>query len=311
MLLDNRQPRQEILAGLLRNPAAIAPKFFYDALGSRLFEAITCLPEYYLTRTEQGLMSSQLPAITEAIGTGAVLVDLGAGNCAKAAALFEALQPSQYVAVDISADFVTAALERLQADYPDLDMLAVSGDLTAGLALPETVAEGRRLFFYPGSSIGNFDPPEALALLKHLRALCDDGKHSGGLLIGVDLVKDPQRIVAAYDDALGVTAAFNLNVLNHLNMLIGSNFNLRDWRHRARYDSPHQRIEIHLEAARDVEIRWPGGSRLFAQGERIHTENSYKYTPAQFGEMLTEAGFASTHCWSDARQWFGVFYASL
>lgn len=311
MLLDNRQPRQEILAGLMRDPAAIAPKFFYDALGSRLFEAITCLPEYYLTRTEQALMHSQLPAIADAIGRRGTLIDLGAGNCTKARALFEALQPRQYVAVDISTDFVAAALEHMQADFPDIDMLAVSADLTTPFVLPEAVARERRLFFYPGSSIGNFDPHEALTLLTHLRELCSDGSSSGGLLIGVDLVKDPLRIEAAYDDTLGITAAFNLNVLNHLNTLIGSDFDIRDWRHRAHYNSAHQRIEMHLEALGDIEVCWPGGGRAFAQGECIHTENSHKYTAAQFGAMLTEAGFAYTHCWSDARQWFAVFYASL
>jgi len=309
MLLDNRQPRQEILAGLMRAEAAIAPKFFYDALGSHLFEAITCLPEYYLTRAEQALMSSQLPAIADAIGRRGTLIDLGAGNCAKARLLLDDLQPRQYVAVDISATFVTAALERMQADFPDIAMQAVGADLTTPFALPDSVGRERRLFFYPGSSIGNFDPPEALALLVHLRELCGDGSSSGGLLIGVDLVKDRQRLEAAYDDALGITAAFNLNVLNHLNALIGSDFNTRNWRHRAHYDSHLQRIEMHLEATRNQEVSWPGGSRVFALGECIHTENSYKYTAEQFGAMLTDAGFTGTHCWRDAQQCFAVFYA--
>ena len=304
---ETRHLHQEIIDQLSEPQASISPKYFYDALGSRLFELITQLPEYYPTRTEHAVMVEHARAIATAIGQGGTLIDLGAGNCEKAAALFDSLQPSQYVALDISSDFLHKAVAELRKKFPAIDMSAVGIDLSTQFDLPPSVHTQSRTFFYPGSSIGNFDPPDAIALLAHIRHLC---RNSGGLLIGVDLVKDHATLEAAYNDELGVTGAFNLNLLNHVNTLLGSDFHPREWRHRARYASAQSRIEMYLEASRDLTVSWPGGERDFKTGERIHTESSYKYRLGDFETLLKRAGFTRTQSWTDPRQWFGVFYAN-
>jgi dimethylhistidine N-methyltransferase len=297
-----------IIEGLESAQAVISPKYLYDSLGSRLFEAITELPEYYPTRTEQSIFESHIGAIVQSVGPGATLIELGAGNGEKAAALFGALRPAQYVAVDISGEFLVRSVDVLQRAHPDIRMIPLHADITAGVALPAEVAREHRLFLYLGSSIGNFDPPQALSLLSQIRAQCGA---QGGLLIGVDLVKEERVLNAAYDDALGVTAAFSLNALNHVNALIGSNFDTRDWRHRARYEKKRSRVELHLEAKRDVLVAWTGGSRRFYDGERIHMENSYKYVPGDFRQLLNRAGFAQVRSWTDDREWFAVFHAQV
>jgi dimethylhistidine N-methyltransferase len=302
---DGSDERQSVRRGLLATAASIAPKYFYDRLGSHLFEAITELDEYYPTRTERSILDACAGALAQAAGTGATLVDLGAGNCAKATRLFPLLEPRRYVAVDISVDFLREALRQVQREHPQTEVVGLGLDFSRSLALPAELLQGRPLVFYPGSSIGNFTPDEALALLRRIR----EHAQGGGLAIGVDLVKPAPVLEAAYDDALGVTAAFNLNVLRHLNRLIGSDFEPRDWRHVARFDAGHSRIEMHLEARRDLEVRWPGALRPFAAGERIHTENSYKYAPAAFEALLREAGFGAPTRWSDPRGWFAVWWA--
>jgi dimethylhistidine N-methyltransferase len=291
----------ELRAGLLRPQAETSPKYLYDALGSKLFEAICELPEYYPTRTEAAIVDAHLNDIARSVGRGATLIDLGAGNCAKAARLFPELRPAQYVAVDISADFLRDAVGQLRQRFPQVAMLELGLDFSAALELPASVRRDKRLFFYPGSSIGNFTPDEALGFLRRLRAESLDG---GGLLIGVDLVKDKPVLDAAYDDALGVTASFNLNLLLHLNRLIGADFNLREWQHRAYFNVQQSRIEMHLVARRDITVGWNGGYRRFAEGETIHTENSYKYTQQGFLALLAEAGFARPRVWTDPKQWF-------
>ncbi len=297
----------EIRAGLAAPQPAIAPKFLYDQLGSRLFEAITALPEYYPTRTEAALLARHLPAIVAATPVErATLIDLGAGNCAKAAALFGHLRPETYVAVDIARTFLDDAVAQLQRLHPDLRMLAVAADFTVGLDLPPSVPRQRRLFFYPGSSIGNFAPGDATSFLRRVRA----AMHGDGTLwIGVDLQKDEALLLAAYDDPLGVTAAFNRNVLLHANRLAATDFALADWRHVAHYDRRLGRIEMHLEAVRDVHVRWPGGDRAFRAGQRIHTENSYKYTVPGFRALLASAGLHAVEHWTDGAGWFAFFAA--
>jgi len=297
--------RAELVAGLQAPCPALSPKFLYDALGSRLFSAITELPEYYPTRTEAAIFDTHLEAMATALGPASNLVELGAGNCEKAARLFAALAVRRYVAVDISADYLLAALDRLQYEHPGMEMFGVGLDFSDSLALPAEVGDGPRLLFYPGSSIGNFAPDQALAFLRRMHAACAGGR----LLIGVDLVKPSAVLESAYDDALGVTAAFNRNLLLHLNRLIGSDFALADWRHVAFFNRAESRIEMHLEAARAVTVRWPGGERRFAAGERIHTENSYKWRPADFADLLTAAGFRNPRAWRDERDWFAVFAA--
>ena len=297
--------RAELIAGLQAPRPALSPKFLYDALGSRLFAAITELPEYYPTRTEAAIFDAHLEAMAAALGPAPTLVELGAGNCEKAARLFGALGTRRYVAVDISADYLLAALDRLQYEHPAMDMLGVGLDFSDALDLPAEVGPGPRLLFYPGSSIGNFSPDQALAFLRRMHAACAGGR----LLIGVDLVKPSEVLEPAYDDALGVTAAFNRNLLPHLNRLIGADFALADWRHVAFFNARESRIEMHLEAARDATVRWPGGERRFAAGERIHTENSYKWRVEDFAALLARAGFSNPRHWQDARGWFAVFAA--
>ena len=299
---------EQIVAQLLQQPAAISSKYFYDSLGSRLFELITEVPEYYPTRTERALLKQHDTAIAAAVGPGSTLIDLGAGNCEKAGRLFASLRPSRYVAVDISADFLHAAVADLQQRFPEIDMLALGADLSGEIVLPASVAAQQRVFFYPGSSIGNFDPEQALALLTRVRK---QATPDGGLLIGYDLVKPLDTLEAAYDDALGITAAFNLNILNHINRLIDSDFTVRDWRHRALFNPVHSRIEMHLEARAATTVNWPGGSRHFQAGERIHTENSYKYQVGEFAARLKQAGFTRVQTWTDPRQWFALSYASF
>ena len=296
----------ELIAGLSAPGAQISPKFLYDALGCKLFEAICELPEYYPTRTEAAIVARYGAELARVAGSGSTLIDLGAGNCAKAAALFPLLHPAQYVAVDISADFVRGAVERLQQRFPHIEMSALGLDFSSRLELPDTVRQEKRLFFYPGSSIGNFSPDEARAFLRRVRAQCDS---EGGLLIGIDLVKDHTVLDAAYDDALGVTAAFNLNLLRHVNGLIGADFDVRQWRHRGFFNAAESRIEMHLEAVEELTVFWQGGERRFSKGERIHTENSYKYRQSAAVGLLEQSGFKAVNVWTDPNEWFAFIYA--
>ena len=302
----------EMTAGLLNPAASLAPKFFYDLLGSKLFEAITLVNEYYPTRTEAAIFQTQREAIATAVVnagvTSACLIDLGAGNCAKAASLIPHLKPRQYVPVDISVDFLREAADQVQASFPALDIVGVGMDFSSTLALPAAVQSHDRVFFYPGSSLGNFTPKDAL---RFLRQIADPKQgNASGLLLGIDLVKDASVLQAAYDDAPGVTAAFNKNVLLNVNAQLGSDFDLRQWRHVAVFNAQESRIEMHLEATTPSTINWPGHTRRFAQGERIHTENSYKYTLAGMTALLQQAGFSQVQHWTDVQNWFGVFWAS-
>jgi dimethylhistidine N-methyltransferase len=298
--------REELGAGLLAPQAFISPKYLYDGLGSKLFAAICELPEYYPTRTEAGIFAQHMSDIARSIGRGSTLIDLGAGNCEKAARLFSALQPTQYVPVDISVDFLRESVECLRYRYPHLRMTALGMDFSSALELPDGVRSDKRLFFYPGSSIGNFTPSHAAEFLSMVHDACH---RDGGLLIGVDLLKDLDVLHAAYDDAIGLTAAFNLNLLQHLNYLLGANFNARDWRHRCVFNQQESRIEMHLEALRNVVVAWGGGERRFWQNQSIHTENSYKYTREKFQQMLERVGFNQVRTWTDPRNWFMVCHA--
>lgn len=298
--------RREIIDGLLQVPARIAPKYFYDVRGSALFEEITRLAEYYPTRTETAVMQAHGADMLQKVGAGGTVIEFGAGSCEKARGLCRLLRPQRFVAVDISAEFLHDAVERMRGEFPGLEVLPLVADLSGVVELPAGLPREKRLLFYPGSSIGNFDPPHALALLTRFRRLIDA---DGALLIGIDLVKDIAVLEAAYDDAAGVTAAFNLNVLDHLNRLIGSDFEPPGWRHVAFYNAAASRIEMHLEALAATRVSWPGGQRQFIAGERIHTENSYKYRRADFFELLARAGFSRSDAWTDPRDWFAVVLA--
>lgn len=254
--------REELLSGLSSSKAHTSPKYLYDELGSKLFEAITCIPEYYPTRTEALVFSVHGHDMAKHVPTGSAFIDLGAGNCEKAAKLFNVFHPTRYIAVDISVDFLKGALECLQRQFPALEMAGVGMDFSSELSLPASLAlhpAQPRVMFYPGSSIGNFTPEEALLFLKQVHGVCS-GANGGGLLIGVDLVKSKAVLEAAYDDALGVTAAFNRNMLLHFNTLAGTNFKLEDWKHIGLYNTELNRIEMHLEALRDVVVTWDAAS---------------------------------------------------
>jgi dimethylhistidine N-methyltransferase len=295
----------DLAAGLTAVPASVAPKYLYDELGLRLFAAITELPEYTPTRQEAEIFRRERRAIATAVGEDVTLIDLGAGDGAKAAGWFDVLRPRQYVAVDIAAASLHAALSALHQRHPRIEMLGVGMDFAESLILPPQVRSRQRVFFYPGSSIGNFSPVQAQRFLRQARnAVYADGQ----LLIGIDLVKHPATLVQAYDDALGVTAAFNRNILLHANRLLQADFDLADWRHVALFNAAASRIEMHLEARRDLLVRWPGAERRFARGERIHTENSYKYTADDFAALLTAGGWSPQHHWLDASEGFAVFH---
>lgn len=303
---NKAEVRAELQQGLLAEAATTSPKYLYDALGSRLFEAITELPEYYPTRVEASIFEQFSHEMAASAGVGHTLIDLGAGNCEKAARLFETLRPAKYVAVDISVDFLKNALTTLQRQNPTLPMLGLGMDFSSSLDLPAEIGSGSRLFFYPGSSIGNFTPADALLFLRQVHSAC---KGQGGLLIGVDLVKDHTILQAAYDDALGVTAAFNRNMLLYINKLLGSDFNIAQWEHRALFNAEQSRIEMHLDALEDLTVHWTGGERQFAKGQGIHSENSYKYTVESFTQLLKNAGFQAVQAWQDADKQFCVFWA--
>jgi dimethylhistidine N-methyltransferase len=299
--------RDELIVGLQSAQATTSPKYLYDALGSKLFEAICEVPEYYPTRTEAAIFATHAEHIAASVGQGRTLIDLGAGNCAKAAKLFSVLQPSQYVPIDISVEFLREAVGHLQQRFPTMEITALGLDFSTELVLPAEIDTAQRLYFYPGSSIGNFTPIEATAFLARIARACDS---HGDLLISVDLVKAAHLLDAAYDDALGVTAAFNLNVLHHLNDLLEADFQIRQWRHVGFFNAVESRIEMHLEAREAVNVNWHGGRREFAAGERIHTENSYKYTQQSFVAVLEAAGFEARNIWTDPQGWFMVCHAT-
>jgi len=311
VFLDSHQANQptslvsEIESGLLAEAASISPKFLYDALGAHLFTAITFVPEYYPTTVEAGLLTQYKNEIAAAVGKNPVLIDLGAGDCKKAARLFESIQPSSYVAIDFSVDYLKDALEKLQSQHAEIPMYGIGMDFSQTLKLPAAISQVPRTFFYPGSSIGNFLPTEAEALLTQIKreAL------GGGLLLGVDLMKAEDVLHAAYDDPLKITAAFNLNILRSVNAIIESDFDVSHFAHKVVINHSKERVELYLEALRATTVSWHGKQRVFKQGEMIHTENSHKYSIASIQDLLNRAGFQSLKVWTDPRQYFAVIYA--
>jgi dimethylhistidine N-methyltransferase len=306
--VDTAAERRALVDGLRAAPARIEPKYFYDVLGAALYTALCELPEYYLTRTERAIFAQHRAEIVAAIGPGAQLIDLGTGDGAKAATWLATIAPSRYVGVDIAAEGLRAALTRLAVEFPAIDMVGVVTDFTHGLDLQRELGPAPATFFYPGSSIGNFAPREAGAFLSDLRRHC--AGRGGGLLIGVDTPKDAARLKAAYDDALGVTAAFNRNILLRVNRVLGCDFDPAAFAHVAFYDPVRGRIEMHLEAIRECAVTIDSVVRRFDAGERIHTENSYKYAPAAFTAMLRSAGFETVRLWQDAAGDFAVYHAT-
>jgi len=295
----------EIEMGLLAQSASISPKFLYDALGSHLFTAITLLPEYYPSNTEKNIFTHYHDQIAHAIGIGGTLIDLGAGNCQKAESFFNSLKPASYLAIDFSVEYLQDALQKLAGKYPHILMQCIGMDFSKQLNIPDAITKTKRTFFYPGSSIGNFSSSEALELLSQIKSQANEG----GLLIGVDLMKEDSVLLAAYDDPLKVTAAFNLNILRSVNSHLGSDFRVEQFRHLVQVNHVENRVELYLEALEDLAVSWPGKSRAFKKGELIHTENSHKYTIESIQQLLKNAGFATSQIWTDPKDYFAVIYA--
>ena len=306
---DRAGERARVVDALMATPASISPKYFYDELGCALYGAICRLPEYYPTRTEASIFNQHRLEIATAVGQGKQFVDLGAGDCCKAQSWFAFISPTRYIAVDIARAEIEKALARMAPDFPEVEMLGVIADFTKGLPLADVLDPRPATFFYPGSSIGNFTPEEAVRFLGRVHEHCARNLESG-LLIGVDGKKDRVVLDAAYDDALGVTAAFNRNALNHLNQRFGFDFALDAYTHVGFYNEARGRIEMHLESLRDQAVQLGSRTRQFTAGERIHTENSYKYHAREFQALLRDAGFARVQHWASANDGFFVFYAT-
>ena len=293
-----------VLAGLRNEPKKIEPKYFYDARGSELFEQITRLDEYYLTRTELSLFDAHLRDIAGIVGRNVCLIEYGSGTSLKIRKLLEAVSPRAYVPVDISSEHLQDNARTLHQDYPWLNVYPVCADFSRPVPLPDAVADLEKVAFFPGSSIGNFDPQQAHVFLENVRATVGPG---GVMLVGVDRKKDVQVLEQAYDDAQGVTAAFNLNALQHLNDTLGANFALDQFRHVARYNQTLGCIQMFLQSLTDQCVTVAGVQVAFASGELLHTENSFKYHPEEFVALARSAGFEVDHQYTDERAWFGLY----
>ena len=292
----------EFKAGLRARPRQIPPKFFYDAAGSALFDQICELEEYYPTRTELGILREHAIDMAARIGPNAEIIEYGAGSSRKVRILLDALEkPQRFVPIDISGEHLHASASVLRTAYPLLDVRPVVADFTRPVALPPRLpGHGQRVGFFPGSSVGNFDPHEAWRFLRQLATQL----RGGGLLIGTDLIKDPAILHAAYNDAAGVTAAFNRNLLTRVNRELGADFEVDDFAHYAFYNALEQRIEMHLISRRDQQVRIGSERFDFREGDTIHTENSYKFTVEGFRDLAAEAGFRPAATWCDPRRWF-------
>jgi L-histidine N-alpha-methyltransferase len=296
---------EEVRAGLARPRKAISPKWLYDARGGALYELICQQPEYYPPRIEAAILARNAAEIAAGFGPGALVFEYGAGIARKTVRLLATLdRPAAYVPVDISPDSLREAEGAVRARFPRLGVYPVVADFTAPVRLPlQDIPCARRIAFFPGSTIGNFDPPDAIALLGRMAR---DAGPGGGLLIGVDAPKDGDTLVRAYDDARGVTAAFDLNLLARMNRELGGDFRLSAFRHRSLWDPVRSRVEMHLESVEDQEASVAGGTFRFAAGETIHTESAYKWGPHAFDELALAAGWRPQQRWSDERGWFSV-----
>lgn len=296
---------EAVLHGLARRPRCIEPKFFYDEHGSRLFDAICDLPEYYLTRTEMDILESCAAEIAQLTGPDCTLIELGSGASRKIRLLLDALRPRHYVGVDISHEFLLKSLQQLARDYPWLEMKALCADFAQEISLPDDLGTANRLVFFPGSTIGNFEPHEALAFLQRVRRLIQQG---GALVIGVDLKKEIQLLQAAYNDEQGITARFNLNLLARLRTELAADVDLDGFRHWAFYNPEPGRIEMHLVSRRRQTLRVLDREFEFLPDETIQTENSYKYSVEQFQSLARRAGLRPVRAWLDRAKLFSVHY---
>lgn len=296
--------KAEVLEGLLQPEKSLHPKFFYDEQGSALFEAITRLPEYYLTRAELEIFDENLAALSAEVPDRSCVVEYGSGSSLKIRKVLEELDPAAYVPVDISREHMVAMARELARDFPGLAIYPTCADFTDSFALPPPVAGLTKVGFFPGSSIGNFSPADAVRFLTRMTKTLGTGAK---LIIGVDLKKDTALLEAAYDDAAGVTAAFNLNLLEHLGEVLAVDLNPARFSHRAEYNEVLGAVQMFLDVRETHEVTI-GGQRIhFEAGEAIHTENSFKYDRAGFVELAASAGFTEVDCWTDGRGWFAVF----
>jgi L-histidine Nalpha-methyltransferase len=299
--------RDSVLAGLGDAPKTLPCKFFYDVRGSALFDEICEVPEYYLTRTEIAILEQYSGAIARHIGAHCRLVELGSGSSRKVRILLQALEaPAAYVPVDISREHLREASARLAADFPDLPVVAVCADYTRAFRLPQLSGPaGKRVGFFPGSTIGNFEPEAVVRFLAHCAELLGPG---GEMLIGADLKKDPEILEAAYNDRAGMNAAFNLNLLERINRELGGDIEIGRFEHVAFYNEKKGRMELYLKSLADQSATIAGRRFDFAEGELIHTENSYKYAIDEFRDLARQAGFAPVHTWTDRNGLFSVHY---
>lgn len=296
---------KEVIEGLSQRPRVIPPKFFYDEQGSRLFEVICEQPEYYVTRTELALLKQHARDIARLTGAGCYLIEPGSGACEKVRMLLSELRPECYIPMDISRDHLQGAANSLASEFPWLDVHAVYADITDSFSLPLIPSDAKKVVFYPGSSIGNFEPGEAETFLRDLARVVGPG---GCVLIGVDLKKDERTLNEAYNDENGITAEFNLNLLRRINRELDGDFDIDAFRHHAFYNEAAGRIEMHLVSAARQTVRVDGHRFEFDEGENIHTENSYKYSVSEFQSLASRAGFVPEAVWIDDDELFSLHY---
>jgi len=303
---QTRAFRDDVLAGLSSQIAAIPARWLYDQRGSELFDDITRLPTYYPTQTETDLLHAIMPEVAERVQTGAAVVEFGAGSATKTPVLLEAVHPAAYVPVDISGDYLEQSAADVQERFPEIDVLPVVADFARPFTLPDAIASLARLGFFPGSTIGNFVPWSATDLLRSFHDLLGTGSQ---LLIGMDRVKPVERLIAAYDEPAGVTAEFNLNLLHRINRELDGDVPVDAFRHEARWNEILSRIEMHLVATRDVDFTISGKPFHFVAGSSIHTENSHKYGPRGARVMLLAGGWTPVAEWTDPAQDFAIILA--
>jgi dimethylhistidine N-methyltransferase len=297
----------DVIAGLSSNPRTLPCKYFYDERGAALFQKICELREYYITRTELDILDRNRAEIASHLGANIELIGLGTGAGTKTRILIEALEsPAVYIPVDISEKQLRESTALFQKIFPDLEILPVCADYLQPVVLPSSSRKAaRNIVYFPGSTIGNFAPTEAEEFLRRVANVC---RQNGGLLIGADLKKDPHVLEAAYNDSAGVTAQFNLNLLDRVNRELGADFDLDQWQHRAIYNSTAGRIEMHLISEIDQVVHLDEQKFHFRRGEKIITEFSYKYAPGEFEALAKKAGFEFVRMWTDNARLFGVFY---
>jgi len=298
--------RADVLAGLAQPQKAVPARWFYDEAGSRLFEEITALPEYYPTRAETEILSERCGEFAELIGSGRAVVEFGSGSSVKTPLLLGCIAPAAYVPLDISGDFLRESAEGLAAKFPGLPVHPVEADFMRAVALPDSVAHLPKLGFFPGSTIGNMVARTAVDLLRSMRETLGQGSQ---LLIGMDLIKDPAVLEAAYDDAQGVTAAFNLNLAHRINRELGGTIPVEKLRHVARWNDTFARIEMHLEAIEDIAFEVSMKRFILAKGETIHTENSHKFDLRSQNTLLLAGGWTPAHRWTDREGRFSLILA--